>query len=1257
MFKAKYHIFLILILLFLVNFLQANDYISFNGRYTNVILSSEDILWKTKNKLTFENVRKEIKTQPNNPDVWYIGGYYWQYIVQNRLKAEEYYKKSMELAPSLFRPNRAYVDIICRKDGAEKLFSDITNLFFKIKNSNNTIRAAWTINYFKSEDINQLNRLFNFIVKNKNKIPDYRYPLATCALKAGNRKSALELYEQELAITKNNNIKENILNELDYNCNDEPELQVIRNRILDKYLSPYKRAIQKIHDVKNDPELYVQTTNAFAVAQTQWQKIFALDKLAHYGKMSYREEIMTLVTNITEEKVTSYSGASWMGQYLLTLGETNLLYSYLFKAIDAIPTNKGKYAAQIVDWVYHTYMPLQVTESNKYILKKMTNRFKDDKRVVNSVADMYQKYNFSGDELKCRKLLLKISNDKNVLNKAKARIMAIETLSGKKANSKKFINENINNAKNNAAIANTLSLLYFSDGKSNDALKVLLDCVKNENFPSERALAASSILKTDWGDLNKNALSSLFAVITNDKTNVRHIFGKIFWKYIDIGLTNEATDVLVFGFKKDEYPNKFLGAIKLFDTKILVNKIIAEKISNDEVLLSIIRNLDRWNKSPYVYKLRKYYLNLPNKYSKKYYIATQMLEYDYRNYNTNLCFDTVEKIDNLINQKIIPERLPANLDYYMTELGLSKKCDLWMDTITKNINKKYAIANINSFANYFLKNGQTNKFRNFISNIYSTNLPLRHLAKFLDAFNRLGDTNQYKSCLEIFGMSLTNIYLVKNYSHTYIDGLNILSRKNGENYDDEIDKFIRKWIDAKKLDLSARFRLFKFANTNIDKYAEMFLKNKNKLKDWQLMNIISALKRHNYTNDLTGLYNYVLNSPGMNSSYKVQTAKYLMRDYIDNGDIGKATNCIEKVYLYSSAREKTNSYFLIQMGMLYEKVFNYDISFGYYTNAINKAKNIQEVLNSVFKIADAWKYNSVIDYARLSEINFSNKNNRLNKITEAFFLCLSGKTLDGRNIILKIEKQFKTNKEKYSLWKAWKRVAEYNNIAYEKIFADKKMLILTDDINQVRNLTYEINYLLKRNEDYQKMLDFNTILLNVYTNKNIHDIIVLNICYADIGLGKTNKAWNTILQSDNIRDWGRIAFSVGKEIELKRILIKNIDTATSNKFIDIYYLISHYFYDKYLYSKLSVALDKNANSISPKYYVELSLIYLKAGEKEKARNLLKKYIDKLNPEDRPAARKLIDKYLDLKWRESLKYRGYIPKKDNLERFWYNINHN
>ena len=80
-------IFLFAAVLFVANYVMAESnviansatkplFVSFNGRYTNIVFSVKDKLWIEKNNLSFEKIQKECKNQPDNPDVWYAAGLY-----------------------------------------------------------------------------------------------------------------------------------------------------------------------------------------------------------------------------------------------------------------------------------------------------------------------------------------------------------------------------------------------------------------------------------------------------------------------------------------------------------------------------------------------------------------------------------------------------------------------------------------------------------------------------------------------------------------------------------------------------------------------------------------------------------------------------------------------------------------------------------------------------------------------------------------------------------------------------------------------------------------------------------------------------------------------------------------------------------------------------------------------------------------------------------------------------------------------------
>ena len=102
-------------------------------------------------------------------------------------------------------------------------------------------------------------------------------------------------------------------------------------------------------------------------------------------------------------------------------------------------------------------------------------------------------------------------------------------------------------------------------------------------------------------------------------------------------------------------------------------------------------------------------------------------------------------------------------------------------------------------------------------------------------------------------------------------------------------------------------------------------------------------------------------------------------------------------------------------------------------------------------IANAWRYNSEIVYAKLAEINFTNRNEALNLAVKALFLLLDNNSFEAEKYIYKAEEKLKTNKEKYALWNAWNNVARVNGNDNAQLLANKKMLHYNENQNYIYN--------------------------------------------------------------------------------------------------------------------------------------------------------------------------------------------------------------
>lgn len=1253
--KKSKIILLCLAILFIADFLQAKTSVSFNGRYTNVIYSINDYLWRDRNKYSFEDIQKECENQPENPDVWYIAGFYWRYKAHNREKAAECYKKSMELAPNVLKSTFSYAETACYRQNPEVLFNILTNSFHYIKESYYTVAWSGCLDYFNKSETNYLDKLYVFIQNKKNKIPDGDYALFMISMRLGKYDIFLACAERLMKKTENSIIKHNVKNFVEFigmDINNNPELMAIRNRILNKSQSPYQQAMQKIKDAQNkhdNPELFVLTSNAFELAANQSQRIDALHELVFYCPNSQKEKIKRFLEKIAEEKVTSFSRISKMAWYFKKIGATNDLYIYLNKAITQMPTNIGRDVEQIMFMTYEFYGPARLNKSDEEILKLTIEHFKTNYDAIKKIADVYQKYKFYDDELHCRKIALKIAGNKDEISKTKARIDELKIKFGQSIDNEKFISDNLEKAEESSAAAKAVCAFYLSKGKTNSALDVLLKCVRNTEFPIDRRAAIEAVLNTQWGGYEEKALDSLFQLFYKKNHYNRSFAGKIMWKYIDAGLEEKGFDTFILIAKNNDRPYKYEKAIKRLNANILVNRIISEEVTNSYLLLRTSYILNADNNKPEAYKLRNYFINLPDKDPRKYSAATEMIKYAINNGDTNLCLELVDKIDGFVKQKIIPKSLPDNLYYYMAKLNLKDKCDLWIDFILENIDDKTLKNQLYYYAKWYMRTGETNKLRNFLAKNCSTNLPTGDLFDLLRVFKYLNDTNQYKLYVETIGTRLTNGNLVRIYSANYLDNLNYLSRISGKNYDEKIDEFVQKWFYSDKVSINTKFSLLYRAKSNKIEYVNYLAKNKSKLSDGRLMDIARMFIRYGITNRGIEFYSCIVDSSKAKDNNKINAILNLAPIYINNKKYQEADNVLIKLSQFNLA-EKNHGFFS-NLGSLYSRAFMYGKAVDCYIEAINRAKKNYNVESAVMNIANMWRYNSEIEYSKLAETNFTNKNEILNYMAKALFSLLANNTFDAEEYILKAEEKLKTNKEKYSLWNAWKNVALVNNNYEAQLFGYKKMLQYNENYNKY-NIIYDINRLLRKTTNYTELIYFNSDILNVVTNERRRDEIILNICDAYLRLVDTNAAWETVLQSNNAETIKRFAYRINKSNEMMHEFEKRIEKAGGRDFTIMAITLSQYNWkNKKLSEKLASLLDEKMPEINVRDYVDLSMIYLNCGYRDKAKNLLDKYVDNLNEKYQDDGRKMIYKYLDLKWRQSLRFRGSISRSGDLQRLW------
>ena len=1228
-------------------------FVSFNGRYTNVVYGGKANLWKDKDKYTFEEIKNECENKSENPDVWYIAGYYWQHIINNRKKAGECYKESMKFAPTAFKPHNSFIEIIRLDKGPKKLFCNLTNLFYKIKSMNNTMNWSWNLIFFRNNNTNQLERLYLFIQKNKEKIPARDYALGKCAMQAGKYESALKHFKEELSKTVNGTKRHNILNELEWPSGyaKNPKLMACRNKILEKYLSPYKYAIQKIEDLRpkhNNSELCILTSNAFVLAKNQRERIIAINDLVNYCYNTERKEIKDFIDKIVAEKNVDPIFANMLVRNMNTINATNYLHSYCTRVIAKMP-KKLNAINNLIEAVHADDEGRKRPEADKYILDLIINKFSNNHFILNSVAKKYKKYGCYDDELACRKKMLASTGNKDFISKTKARIAELKLKLGQPVDNAGFLSVNLKIVDRDASAAKVISKFYLKTGKTNDALKILMKCAENKDFPVERKAAAMAVLNTKWGSSKGKAIAFVNKLMKSNYPLFKFLSGKIMWNYIDNGFNEKAVELFVFVANMNDRPYKYDEAIRRLDVNSLVDKLISGKVTNDNVLSSVSYYLSRKDKSA-GYKLRNYFLNLPDKNPRKYGVATTMLQYAFDIANTNLCFEIVDKIDGFVKQKIVPKNLDDNLYYYMLKLNLTNKCNSWVEFMLENTDKKKLTDDLYSYSKWYMRIGETNKLINLVVENSNTNLPTDGLLDLLHVYKYLNDTNQYKLYVETIGTRLINYNMVRMYGVSYLDKLNYLSRYFGEKSGVKIDDFIQKWFYNDKVNIDTKFSLLYRAKSNKMVYVNCLAKNKCELSAWRLMEIAGMFIRYGSTNKGIEFYSYVLNNSKANDDIKINTILNLAPIYINNKDCQAAKNVLSQL----SQFDLTGKYcgFFSNLGNLYVQAFMYLKAVDCYIMTINRAENIRDIWNAVIRISEAWPHDSEIEYSKLAEINFTNKNEVLNYTAKALFLLLDNNSSDAEKYILKAEEKLKTNKEKYVLWNSCKNIAQLSNNYETELLSHKKMIHYNENQNYIYHRIYDINRLLRKATNYAEIISFNSDVLNVVTNEKTRGRIILNICDAYLRLVDTNAAWETVLQSNDPETIKRLAYRINRSNEMMQEFEKRIENSNSGNFATMAITLSQYNWNnRELSEKLASLLDKKLPEINVRDYVGLSMIYLNCGYRDKAKHLLEIYVDNLDEKYQKEGSKMIDKYLDLKWRHSLHSRGYIPISENLKRMW------
>ncbi|MCK5852246.1 hypothetical protein KAH27_04375, partial [bacterium] len=923
--------------------------------------------------------------------------------------------------------------------------------------------------------------------------------------------------------------------------------------------------------------------------------------------------------------------------------------SYCARVIDKMP-KKLNTINNLIDSVHSDDEGQKRPEADKYVLNLIVKKFSDDYSILNAVAKKYGEYDCYDEELKCRKKMLTLADNKDFISKTKARIAELKLKSGQSVDNVKFIAENLKNVGRDASTAKVISEFYLKAGKTNEALEILMKCAGNNDFPDEAKLAVDAILNTEWGSYEEKALDSLLELVKKNYPYFKRNIGKIMWKYMNAGSEEKALDLFVFIAKNNDRPYKYEKAIKRLDVNSLVDKIISGKVTNSYLLLRISYILNADNNKPAAYKLRYYFINLPGENPSKYFEAGEMLKFACNKDDTNLCYEIVDKIDGFVKQKIVPENLSDNLFYYMLKLNLTNKCNSWVEFMLENTDKKKLTDDLYSYSKWYMRIGATNKLKNFVVKNSNTNLPIYTLFEILRVLDYIKETNQYESYIAVIGTRLNNARDVGINGCRYLNKLNYLSRILGKNYDKKINEFLQKWFYNDEINANIKISFLGYAKSNQNEYVNYIVKDKNKLNSGRSANIARMFIRYGNTNRGIELYSYALTKPDIREDSKINIITSLSRIYINNKDYQSAVNELDKISQVNLDNQSVRR--LMNIGDLYANSFKYLKAVDCYLKSINMAKQIRDVKNAVNRISGLWAYDSEIEYPKLAKINFTNKNETFNYTAKALFLLLANNNSEAEKFILKAEEKLKTNKEKYSLWNACRNIAQLSNNYKMELLANKKMFHYIENNYDRYHRIYDINRLLRKETNYAEIISFNSDILNVVTNERRRNEIILNISDAYLRLGDTNAAWETVLQSNDAETIKRSVYRLNKRDELIIEFEKRIETASSRNFTVMAITLSQYnLNNKKAAEKLASLLDKKMPEINVRDYVDLSMIYLNCGYKNKAKKLLEKYVDSLNEKYQKEGRKMIDKYLDLKWRQSLRSRGSISRSENLQRLW------
>jgi len=575
---------------------QIPEFVSLNGKWTNIVLNIEHDKIFREDKRSLEELIQATKDSPDNPDTWFaLGKKYWNGYneVSN---AAVCYEKAIALQPDSISLRVCYAEISATqldiagakeafgeaykyaKTDKEKAFLANNVSFYADMYRNRGLDPSWTIDVLK---------------ENAADNPNANKSLARIYSRLGQKDKAKECVKEGMNSTTNEEIQIMLVQEfarLRYNADDKEGFKSEYDELLNKSsISPFKKIILKTqaldHNERMD-KLPALCAEALDISTNQEQRFEALFPLANlYSENANIDKFKDIIDKaLAGEKPTAEISKKII--YLMTnVGDTNGAAELLTTSISS-ETNEEKVITSTIS------LATLGKDINEGIINQLVERFPSNGNMYAKLADIFKRNEWYENEIIYRKKIYRKKALEFLTRDYEKNGQAAELIKrylkfDEPDNAEKILTEYANVLSNNASYTISMSKVYLSKGRTNDAFELLMTNCGKMSHEVDKERIIKRLLSFNWPEKNQHSRAANTAeeMVGKMSLDIRHarresIYKLLIKSYIYLDEPDKALAVCKKLFAQSGRVNQFPAVCNLINDPEKIKSFITEMLSS-----------------------------------------------------------------------------------------------------------------------------------------------------------------------------------------------------------------------------------------------------------------------------------------------------------------------------------------------------------------------------------------------------------------------------------------------------------------------------------------------------------------------------------------------------------------------------------------------------------------------------------------------------------------------------------------------------